>query len=70
MNVWTLREIIKDLPDDLIVVTRWYEDWFDDSHSAWVIEIKIQEGASWYNWKYTYWDDTFSNTQIIKALSI
>lgn len=70
MNIKELKEYIKDLPDDMIVIHRWYEDWYDPSSWAEVIEVKLQSWASSYNWKYTDWDCKWSKTEIIKALYV
>jgi len=72
MNIWQLKEyiLVNNLPDDMIIIHRWYEDWYDPSSWANVMEVKLQEWASWYNWKYTDGNDKYSNTEIIKALYV
>lgn len=70
MNIWQLKSYIKDLPDDMLIIHRGYENWYDPSSWAKVIEVKLQEWASWYDWRYTDWDDEYSKTEIIKALYV
>ena len=63
MKVKKLKKYLKNLPDDMKIVTRWYEDWYDMSSWASIMNVKENLKSSWWNWKYeseneeywTYW---------------
>lgn len=52
MNIKELKEAIKDLPDDLIIITRSHESGYDPSSSCWVTQVREHLNRSWYEWKY------------------
>lgn len=52
-----VKELIKKLqafPEDTLVVTRWYEDWYDDISDTKIINIIKDNVDSEWNKKYHY----------------
>lgn len=52
MNILELKEYIKDLPDNMLVVHQGYKWWYDPSEWAKLISVKWNIGGLWYDWKY------------------
>lgn len=70
MNIKELKEHIENLPDDMLVVTRWYENWFDDAYHKWVIKVLERKNKDWWDWKYDYKDEDEDEWNTIEVLAL
>ncbi len=57
MNIWQLKEYIKDLPDDMLVLRNWYEWWYDTLVEPKEIQVYHQPNASRYYGRYDDYKD-------------
>lgn len=52
MNIKELKEYIKDLPDETLVLRNWYEWWYDTLIEPKEITVYHNPNASLYYWRY------------------
>lgn len=52
MNIKELKEYIKELPDDLLVVCSWYEWGYDTLEIPEEIKLVHKPNNNWYYWRY------------------